>query len=75
LDVLWAVVDALPAASDARTAAAAAANAAERTVSETRNLVSARGRAAWVGQRSAGELDPGSVAVLRFLEDLRDRIN
>ena len=72
--VLLAVAEALSDTTDARTAAEAAVAAAERTVSETRNLASARGRAAWVGQRSVGEPDPGSVAVLRFLEALRDRI-
>ncbi|HLU95443.1 MAG TPA: dihydroxyacetone kinase family protein [Thermobifida alba] len=74
LDVLLAVAEALSGAADARTAAETAVAAAERTVSETRNLASARGRAAWVGQRSVGEPDPGSVAVLRFLEALRDQI-
>src|SRR5690606_8856489 len=73
LDVLLAVAEALSGAADARTAAETAVAAAERTVSETRNLASARGRAAWVGQRSVGEPDPGSVAVLRFLEALRDQ--
>ncbi|KUP97541.1 dihydroxyacetone kinase [Thermobifida cellulosilytica TB100] len=74
LDVLLAVAEALSGTADARSAAEAAVAAAERTVAETRELASSRGRAAWVGQRSVGEADPGSVAVLRFLEALRDRV-
>ncbi|MFW6641589.1 dihydroxyacetone kinase family protein [Nocardiopsis algeriensis] len=74
VDVLLGVERALEGTADAGAAAAAAAGAAERTVEETRGLTSSRGRAAWVGERGAGERDPGSVAVLRFLEELRDRL-
>ncbi|MFI6289609.1 DAK2 domain-containing protein [Streptomyces sp. NPDC051018] len=35
---------------------------------------SRKGRAAWVGERSAGRTDGGSVAYIRFLEFLRDAI-
>ncbi|TFD60529.1 DAK2 domain-containing protein [Cryobacterium sp. Hh38] len=34
-------------------------------------LRSARGRAAWQGDRTIGQQDPGAVAVLRFVESLR----
>ena len=52
----------------------AAVLAAERAVAETSALTSAKGRAAWVGDRGAGERDPGSVALLRFLEAWRDSL-
>ncbi|WP_344732881.1 DAK2 domain-containing protein, partial [Spinactinospora alkalitolerans] len=51
-----------------------AAAAAARVVEETADLPSARGRAAWVGERSIGERDPGSVAVLRFVEEVSDHL-
>jgi dihydroxyacetone kinase-like protein len=37
----------------------------------TAALRSARGRAAWVQERSMGHPDPGATAYLRFLEELR----
>lgn len=44
--------------------------AAARTVEASAAKTSQRGRAAWVGERSAGHRDPGQVAALRFLEEL-----
>ena len=72
VDGLLSVEEALSGAQDPRAAARDAASAAGRAVEETSGLTSARGRAAWVGERGAGERDPGSVALLRFLEELRD---
>lgn len=46
--------------------------AAAAVIDRLAQQTSARGRAAWVGERSAGHRDPGSVAYLRFLEALRD---
>jgi len=43
---------------------AAAASAVESSAS----LQSARGRAAWQGERTVGHKDPGGVAVQRFVE-------
>ncbi|GLU48220.1 dihydroxyacetone kinase family protein [Nocardiopsis ansamitocini] len=78
VDVLLPVHQALAGASDTLTpaqAAALAADTAQRAVTDTAHLASARGRAAWVGQRSVGERDPGSVAVLRFIETVRTHLS
>ncbi|MEE2047580.1 dihydroxyacetone kinase subunit DhaK, partial [Nocardiopsis tropica] len=72
VDGLLLVEEALEGADDPVAAVRAAASAAGRAVEETSGLTSAKGRAAWVGERGAGERDPGSVALLRFLEELRD---
>ncbi|WP_033302987.1 dihydroxyacetone kinase family protein [Nocardiopsis alkaliphila] len=72
VDGLLSVREALVGVDDAAIAARVAASAAERAVVETSALTSTKGRAAWVGERGAGERDPGSVALLRFLEELRD---
>lgn len=45
------------------------ATAAE-AVEATSALQSARGRAAWQGERTVGQRDPGGVAVQRFVEEL-----
>lgn len=51
---------------------------AERSVQIAREVVaegaartSKRGRASWVGDRSVGHMDPGSVAFLRLIEEIR----
>ncbi len=43
----------------------------QRAVDEGATRTSKRGRAAWLQERSVGLRDPGMVAYLRFLEDLR----
>lgn len=43
-------------------------------VDETSGLVSRRGRAAWLQDRSAGARDPGMVAYHRFLTELRSAL-
>ncbi|MEO6826185.1 MAG: DAK2 domain-containing protein [Microbacteriaceae bacterium] len=40
-------------------------------IDATTGLQSAKGRAAWVQERSVGHPDPGAVAYLRFLQELR----
>jgi dihydroxyacetone kinase len=45
-------------------------NVARVAVDQTSQLQSRRGRAAWQGERSIGQRDPGSVAILRFTEEL-----
>jgi dihydroxyacetone kinase len=45
-------------------------NVARVAVDQTAQLQSRRGRAAWQGERSIGQRDPGSVAILRFTEEL-----
>jgi dihydroxyacetone kinase-like protein len=48
----------------------AALDAARNGVEATRDMVAMRGRAAWVGERTRGHLDPGATAYLRLLEAL-----
>ncbi|RLP77246.1 DAK2 domain-containing protein [Mycetocola tolaasinivorans] len=44
---------------------------AERAVTETAGWESRRGRAAWQGERTRGQRDPGGVAVARLVDELR----
>lgn len=44
--------------------------AADQSITESAELVSQRGRAAWVGERTIGHRDGGATAFLRFLEAL-----
>lgn len=69
LDALEPVAAALAAGGDA----AAAASAAESAVDEIATWQSKRGRAAWQQERSIGQRDPGSVAVLRFAQLIAER--
>lgn len=50
--------------------ASAAARAAEKAVDDGKALTSQRGRAGWIGERSKGHADPGSVALQRILEEI-----
>jgi D-erythrulose 4-kinase len=43
---------------------------AEEAVREGTDRTSLRGRAGWVGERSVGHPDPGSVALLRLMEEV-----
>jgi D-erythrulose 4-kinase len=43
---------------------------AEEAVREGTDRTSKRGRAGWVGERSIGHQDPGSVALLRLMEEV-----
>ena len=61
--------------SDGRTpaeVARASVDAAASAVDEGAGRTSRRGRASWVGERSAGHRDPGSVAFLHLLEEIAD---
>jgi hypothetical protein len=49
--------------------------AAADAVRKTAAGVSRRGRAGWIGDRSAGRTDPGSVALLRLTEEFAQLIN
>jgi phosphoenolpyruvate---glycerone phosphotransferase subunit DhaL len=73
LDALLPSLDALAAATsqDAGTALEAMVAAAAGGVRDTTPLQSQRGRAAWLGERSVGQPDPGATAYLRLLEALR----
>ncbi len=46
--------------------------AARAAIDETTKLASAKGRAAWLQERSAGLTDPGSVAYLLLLTELKN---
>jgi dihydroxyacetone kinase-like protein len=45
--------------------------AARKGIEDTAPLVSRKGRAAWLGERTIGHPDPGATAYLRFLEAIR----
>lgn len=69
LDALLPSLEALEGGSEA--GLDAMVSAARRGVDDTAPLQSRRGRASWVGERSAGHPDPGATAYLRLLEALR----
>ena len=71
VDVIDAVAGYLDQATDddAKSAAEGAVKAAASVVEAQSGQTSQRGRAAWVGERSIGRKDPGSVAFLRLLEE------
>ena len=71
LDALQPSLLALRSAGPSTRAALAAMTAAAATaVSTTASLTSRRGRAAWVGERTAGHPDGGATAYVRLLEAL-----
>lgn len=55
-------------------AARAAAEAAARGRDATEPLVARKGRASYLGERSAGHLDPGATSATLLLEALRDTL-
>ena len=73
LDALVPSLDAAAAAPDAPLPAAIAA--AREGVERTRELVSQRGRAAWVGERTAGHADGGATAWVRVLEAIEAELD
>jgi dihydroxyacetone kinase len=73
LDAMVPSIDALeaaPAGSSVASVLGAMIDAARGGVESTTALQNQRGRAAWLGERSAGHPDPGATAYLRFLEAL-----
>ena len=72
VDVITPVVDVLEsrAGDSADVIAGAALAAARSAVDEGRGRTSKRGRAGWIGERSVGHPDPGSLAFLRLVEDI-----
>jgi dihydroxyacetone kinase-like protein len=72
LDALVPSLDAAAAATDAPLSAAIVA--ARDGVERTRGLVSQRGRAAWVGERTAGHADGGATAWVRILEAIEAEV-
>ncbi|MHA7192007.1 dihydroxyacetone kinase family protein [Arthrobacter sp. MDT2-16] len=67
LDVIYPVAAALQAD---KTTSDTILQTAHTAVEETTRLKSKRGRAAWQGDRSIGQRDPGSVAILRLIEEI-----
>ncbi|MGO8951706.1 MAG: dihydroxyacetone kinase subunit DhaL [Ktedonobacterales bacterium] len=71
VDALSPAVEAFKAAADAgqsvHDALRSAANAAEAGMKATIPLVATKGRASYLGQRSAGHQDPGATSVTLFL--------
>ena len=78
IDALSPALDAWDAAvaegADAAGAARAAADAAARGRDATEPLVARKGRASYLGERSAGHLDPGATSATLLLEALRDAL-
>lgn len=78
IDALSPALDAWDAAvtegADAAAAARAAADAAARGRDATEPLVARKGRASYLGERSAGHLDPGAASATLLLEALRDTL-
>lgn len=68
LDALVPSIDAADSAHDNRLKAAI--ESARTGIEVSAELVSRRGRAAWIGERGQGLRDPGAVVYLRFLESL-----
>ena len=62
------------AAADPAAPLTAALAAAREGVERTRDLVSQRGRAAWVGERTVGHADGGATAYVRLLEAVVDEL-
>ncbi len=76
IDALSPALDAWDAAAAAgpAEAARAAAEAAARGRDATEPLVARKGRASYLGERSAGHLDPGATSATLLLEALRDTL-
>lgn len=78
IDALSPALDAWDAAAGAGAtsaeAARAAAEAAARGRDATAPLVARKGRASYLGERSAGHLDPGATSATLLLEALRDTL-
>lgn len=72
LDALGPSIDALEESARANSstgeALQAAIEAARRGIEMTTTLVNQKGRAGWLGERTAGHPDPGATTYLRYLE-------
>ncbi|WP_433875676.1 dihydroxyacetone kinase subunit DhaL [Sinomonas atrocyanea] len=67
VDAWTPAVDAAGSGADGQAALSAAADAAEAGAQATKPLVARKGRASYLGQRSAGHLDPGAVSTALIL--------
>jgi D-erythrulose 4-kinase len=72
VDVLVPVLEVLQGHQDqpASDVAEKVLESAEEAVRQGTDHISKRGRAGWVGERSVGHQDPGSVALLRLMEEV-----
>ncbi len=68
LDALMPAVEALEQAADLDAGLQAAADAAERGMLSTTPLVALKGRASYLGERSAGHQDPGATSTYYLFE-------
>ena len=69
-----AAVDARERGSDADTMWARIVEAAEAGAKSTRSMVAARGRAARLGERSLGHIDPGAASTVIILRAMRETL-
>ena len=74
LPALAAWDDAVAAGADAADAAAAAAKAAADGRDATEPLVARKGRASYLGERSAGHIDPGAASSALLFQTLSDTL-
>ncbi len=76
IDALLPAMDAWDAAADtsAEAAAAAARDAARAGRDATVPMVARKGRASYLGERSAGHLDPGAASATLLIEALHDAL-
>ena len=74
LPALAAWDDAVASGADARGAAAASAQAAEQGRDATAPLVARKGRASYLGERSAGHIDPGAASSALLFRTLSDTL-
>lgn len=75
LDALVPSLDAVRDDPASGTAINLAVTTARRQIEATASLQSAKGRAAWIQERSVGHPDPGATAYLRFLEALQETLS
>lgn len=68
--VLGSVLDAMYAGIEAGPSLDSTIDAVDNIVTESTGWTSARGRAAWLRERSVGRQDPGMTAYLLFLQEL-----
>jgi dihydroxyacetone kinase-like protein len=74
VDALIPAVEALEAASDLDGGLRAAAQAAEQGMKSTTPLVARKGRASYLGERSAGHQDPGATSTYYLFESAAEAL-
>ncbi|MDE5767588.1 MAG: dihydroxyacetone kinase subunit L [Malacoplasma sp.] len=52
-----------------------ATKAAEKAMNDTKNIIATKGRAAYLGERSKGHIDPGSASSYLIIKTIYDSIN